>query len=53
MCVGVWLLVPSHALARARERAVEEIPELMGRILDSQEKIREEGLAGARRNRRQ
>jgi hypothetical protein len=45
MCVGVWLLVPSHALARARERAVEEIPELMGRILDSQEKIREEESA--------
>jgi len=36
------LLVPMAASARGgRERAIEQIPELMGRILDSQEQIRE------------
>jgi hypothetical protein len=36
------LLVPSLALAApARERAIQQIPELMGRILESQEEIRE------------
>ncbi len=43
--LGASALLPTHALARGRERAVEEIPELMGRILDSQEKIREEETA--------
>ncbi len=35
------LLVAPPALGAARERAIEQIPELMGRILDSQEEIRE------------
>lgn len=36
------LTLPSVALAiPARERAIEQIPELMGRILESQEEIRE------------
>jgi len=35
------LLVASPALGAARERAIEQIPELMGRILESQEEIRE------------
>jgi hypothetical protein len=36
------LVLPSTALGgSARERAIEQIPELMGRILDSQEEIRE------------
>ena len=36
------LLVPSLVLAApARERAIQQIPELMGRILESQEEIRE------------
>ena len=38
--VGLWLAGPVLA-APARERAVELIPELMGRILESQEEIRE------------
>jgi hypothetical protein len=33
--------VPSSALAVGRERAAEQIPELMGRILESQEEIRQ------------
>ena len=38
----VALLLPlSGAAATPRERAVEQIPELMGRILESQEEIRE------------
>lgn len=36
--------LPVHAVP-ARERAVEEIPELMGRILESQEEIREHEAA--------
>jgi hypothetical protein len=39
-----WLLcvLPATAVSAApRERAIEQIPELMGRILDSQEEIRE------------
>lgn len=36
------LVLPTAALAApARERAIEQIPELMGRILESQEEIRE------------
>ena len=35
------LLVAAPALGAARERAIEQIPELMGRILESQEEIRE------------
>ncbi|MGI9592708.1 MAG: hypothetical protein ACR2P8_15165 [Myxococcota bacterium] len=35
------LLVATPALGAARERAIEQIPELMGRILESQEEIRE------------
>jgi len=35
------LLLPLGAGAAGRERAIEQIPELMGRILDSQEQIRE------------
>jgi hypothetical protein len=34
-------LIPAGAGAGGRERAIEQIPELMGRILDSQEQIRE------------
>jgi DNA repair exonuclease SbcCD ATPase subunit len=45
----LWFALPLLAIAgadasaasRARERAVEQIPELMGRILESQEEIRE------------
>jgi hypothetical protein len=41
-CVLWLLLLPAAAgAAPARERAIEQIPELMGRILDSQEEIRE------------
>jgi hypothetical protein len=44
-CTAVALLLlalPATAgAAPARERAIEQIPELMGRILDSQEEIRE------------
>lgn len=35
------LLLSAPALGAARERAIEQIPELMGRILESQEEIRE------------
>lgn len=35
------VLAPSTALAVGRERAAEQIPELMGRILESQEEIRQ------------
>ncbi len=35
------LALPAVAAAAARERAIEQIPELMGRILESQEEIRE------------
>jgi hypothetical protein len=35
------LLLAAPALGAARERAIEQIPELMGRILESQEEIRE------------
>ena len=35
------LLLPASGFARGRERAIEQIPELMGRILESQEEIRE------------
>jgi len=38
----VALLAPSASLAESgRERAIEQIPELMGRILESQEEVRE------------
>ena len=38
----VGLLLPAASLAApGRERAIEQIPELMGRILESQEEIRE------------
>ena len=39
--VLVLALPTSGQAAPARERAIEQIPELMGRILDSQEEIRE------------
>jgi len=40
--LGLALLVPTTVQAApARERAIEQIPELMGRILESQEEIRE------------
>jgi len=40
--VPLLLALPAAAnAAPARERAIEQIPELMGRILDSQEEIRE------------
>jgi hypothetical protein len=35
------LVAPPATAGSARERAIEQIPELMGRILDSQEEIRE------------
>jgi hypothetical protein len=35
------LIAPAAGATPARERAIEQIPELMGRILDSQEEIRE------------
>jgi hypothetical protein len=35
------LVAPTAIATPARERAIEQIPELMGRILDSQEEIRE------------
>ena len=35
------VLAAAPALGAARERAIEQIPELMGRILESQEEIRE------------
>ncbi len=45
MLFGAVLLILLRAAvseaAPARERAIEQIPELMGRILDSQEEIRE------------
>jgi len=40
-CAMLLLALPAAAAAAARERAIEQIPELMGRILDSQEEIRE------------
>ena len=41
-CLVVVLTTPSLVQASpARERAIEQIPELMGRILESQEEIRE------------
>lgn len=41
-CVlGACLIAPAGAFAAGRERAIEQIPELMGRILESQEEIRE------------
>ena len=41
-CAVLLLGLPAvSAAAPARERAIEQIPELMGRILDSQEEIRE------------
>ena len=42
LCVGLCVLPASGRTAPARERAVEQIPELMGRILESQEQIREQ-----------
>ena len=42
LCVGLCVLPASGRAAPARERAVEQIPELMGRILESQEQIREQ-----------
>ena len=42
MSLALALALPAVSLAApARERAVEQIPELMGRILESQEEIRE------------
>ena len=42
MSLALALTLPAVSLAApARERAVEQIPELMGRILESQEEIRE------------
>lgn len=38
--IGIFLLSAASAQAGGRERAVEQIPELMGRILESQEEIR-------------
>jgi len=41
-CVLLVFALPTvSSAAPARERAIEQIPELMGRILDSQEEIRE------------
>ncbi|MBW2362602.1 MAG: hypothetical protein JRG84_17035 [Deltaproteobacteria bacterium] len=40
-CVIALACVPLAAAAAPRERAIEQIPELMGRILESQEEIRE------------
>ena len=43
LVVLTWILAlpVSGAAAPPRERAIEQIPELMGRILESQEEIRE------------
>jgi hypothetical protein len=42
MSLLLALALPAVSLAApARERAIEQIPELMGRILESQEEIRE------------
>jgi hypothetical protein len=42
VCALLVLALPAvSSAAPARERAIEQIPELMGRILDSQEEIRE------------
>ncbi|MBW1683540.1 MAG: hypothetical protein JRS35_00605 [Deltaproteobacteria bacterium] len=42
MSLALALALPAVSLAApARERAIEQIPELMGRILESQEEIRE------------
>jgi hypothetical protein len=40
--LGLAAVVTTGAHAVPRERAIEQIPELMGRILDSQEQIREQ-----------
>lgn len=44
LILGLLIAVPTWSLP-PRERAVEQIPELMGRILDSQEEIREQESA--------
>jgi hypothetical protein len=41
LALGAAALGPAPVLAAGRERAAEQIPELMGRILESQEEIRE------------
>ena len=42
MAIAVSAVLAAAAGAMPRERAIEQIPELMGRILDSQEVIREQ-----------
>ncbi len=42
LALALALCAPPAGAAPARERAIEQIPELMGRILDSQEEIREQ-----------
>ncbi len=42
LALFVWLAAAESAPAAGRERAVQEIPELMGRILESQEEIRQQ-----------
>ena len=41
LCTLMLVCAPLAAAAAPRERAIEQIPELMGRILESQEEIRE------------
>jgi DNA repair exonuclease SbcCD ATPase subunit len=41
LALAAAALAPAAASAQGRERAAEQIPELMGRILESQEEIRE------------
>ena len=46
--LGVALAANPAAAGHGRERAVELIPELMGRILESQEEIRADKVAAAK-----